>query len=103
MKKNDNIYVNFDLPSNKFMAYKPGIIWVIGKNDYGEFGLGNRETKTKLTRCNWSVDKNIIDIASGNRYAIYRSEYGQYYSCGKNDEGQCGLNEREDIILKVES
>eukprot|EP01084_Bolivina_argentea_P026074 48444_1 len=103
MKKNDNIYVNFDLPSNKFMAYKPGIIWVIGYNQNGEFGLGDFGSGVFLTRCNWSVDKNIIDIASGYYYAIYRSEYGQYYSCGRNKEGQCGLNEREDIILKVES
>eukprot|EP01084_Bolivina_argentea_P032278 59697_1 len=101
-EKNDNIYVNFDLPSNKFMAYKPGIIWVIGYNGYGEFGLGDCECRYKLTRCNWSVDKNIIDIASGRGYAIYRSEYGQYYSCGWNEEGQCGLNERKDKILKVE-
>eukprot|EP01084_Bolivina_argentea_P026075 48445_1 len=85
------------------MAYKPGIIWVIGYNKYGEFGLGDGEVKEKLIRCNWSVDKNIIDIASGSYYAIYRSEYGQYYSCGRNHKGQCGLNEREDIILKVES
>eukprot|EP01084_Bolivina_argentea_P135129 238170_1 len=100
----ENIYVHFDFPSTHFMAEQPGVVWVIGHDARGEFGLDYAGDILCLTRCGWSVDKNIINISSGERYCIYRSEYGEYYSCGFNTSGQCALNHKNDtkIVEKIE-
>ena len=78
------------------MSDKPGIVWVIGDNGQGEFGFGDTASKLDLTRCDWSEDKNIIDMASGYKFAVYRTENGQYYSCGYNNVGQCGLSNNDE-------
>eukprot|EP01084_Bolivina_argentea_P026582 49431_1 len=72
-------------------------IWVIGENYRGEFGFDNRSRKTQLTRCNWSEDKNIIEIASRNGYTIYKSAYGKYYSF---QFGKLKTNKYKPIQLK---
>ena len=78
--------------SGRRLPDKPGILWVIGDNGQGEFGFGDTASKLDLTRCEWSQDKQLIDMASGYKFCVYRGQNGEFWSCGYNNVGQCGLN-----------
>jgi alpha-tubulin suppressor-like RCC1 family protein len=75
-------------------------IFVCGRNDYGQLGLGdwnNRNTYTKLEH-NFGKIKNIFCGAHNN---IILNENNEIFVCGNNVYGQLGLgdNNKRNIYI----
>eukprot|EP01083_Nonionella_stella_P085271 236368_1 len=73
-----------------------GSVYSTGHGDgKGDNGLGG---KGKANESWQRIDglKDIIDCVFGNEFVIFLSSSGQVFSAGLNDQGQLGLNTKED-------
>ena len=65
------------------------LVYFIGYNSNGEFGLNHCDTLHELTPCS---NKSITKIFSSNKYCIYSNDdFQQIYAAGNNTLGQCGV------------
>ena len=65
-------------------------VWVIGLNNFGEFGEGNNTRTNKLISYFEEKEIQIDDISSGYFYNIALDRNGNVYTWGFNKFGQCG-------------
>eukprot|EP01083_Nonionella_stella_P135526 412264_1 len=72
-------------------------IIVIGHNRYGELGLSNKDESNQLQYM--TNEMNITGIHPGYRFTIYRDGNDNYFACGCNENGECGIG--EDPYLKM--
>jgi len=84
-------------------------IYVCGDNQYGQLGLNdkiNRYTITKISMMEsifyglfeFKYRKDFNDMYVGFNTSFFKDNWGMYYSCGKNDYGQLGLNNTNEIL-----
>lgn len=73
-----------------------GILWVCGKNDCGQLGLGDHNNRYIFTRINNinTYFENISNIGDSSYALDYQ---GFVWSCGKNDFGQLGFNHYDNV------
>lgn len=79
---------------------KDGSVWFWGENAFGQAGQGNTTTlqiPTKLSLTFLDSGDTVKDVILSDTY--YTSAYiitnkGKVYSCGLNDNGQLGLNDK---------
>lgn len=75
-------------------------VWFWGKNDYSAAGMGNTTaltTPTKLVLTFLEAGDSVKDLVMNDCYYISLfliTEKGKLYSCGLNNEGQLGLNDK---------
>eukprot|EP01083_Nonionella_stella_P123590 372431_1 len=75
-------------------------LWCIGKNEYGECGIGNDYSQKQLMKCGWSDKIQIRNIYASNRgYIVIEDMNGNYYSAGYNSLGACTLNDESNNIV----
>ncbi|RUS17954.1 regulator of chromosome condensation 1/beta-lactamase-inhibitor protein II [Endogone sp. FLAS-F59071] len=86
-----------------------GDAYVFGRNEKGQLGLGDIETRNspvKITSCGDSGKalgkSKIVRAAVGRNHTILVSESGAVFSCGDNRLGQLGLNNLVEHHTKVE-
>ena len=65
-------------------------LWACGQNEFGQLCLGDkeREHKSSFTKTPFS---NITTIAVGSSHSLFQNDEGEFYSCGFNKSGACGL------------
>eukprot|EP01083_Nonionella_stella_P163661 539336_1 len=76
-------------------------VWGIGKNEYGEFGIGNDHTQKQLMKCGWSEKIEVRKIYASNMYTVVEDMDGNYYSAGWNGDGACTVNGKSWKILNM--
>eukprot|EP01083_Nonionella_stella_P069593 185605_1 len=75
-------------------------IWCIGRNMYGDFGIGNKNAQKQLMKCGWSEKIQIRNIyVSNSGYTMVEDMNGNYYSAGYNGDGACTVNNESDENL----
>ena len=57
-------------------------------NNFGQLCLGNTETQRKPQKTRFS---NISKISTGYVHSLFQNDKGEIFSCGNNQDGQCGL------------
>ena len=70
-------------------------LFVIGRNDFGQLGLGHTDNITKLTELKDSKIENISSVHSGHNFTIYSKDNNVYVS-GHNRSGSCGVGQIND-------
>lgn len=70
-----------------------GKLYVTGRNDMGQLGLGDMTNRNIFTQVASLSDETITTIAAGEMYAFAASSDGKLYSTGYNCEGQLGLGD----------
>lgn len=76
-------------------------VWFWGTNDYGAAGMGNTKTltvPTKLPLTFLQTGDSVKDLILNDSYwtsAFIITERGKLYSCGANNNGQLGLNDKD--------
>lgn len=70
-----------------------GKVYSTGFNDNGQLGLGDNLRRSKPTLVDALKDFKVIDIACGYYHTLARLANGDVYSFGRNDKGQCGIEE----------
>eukprot|EP01083_Nonionella_stella_P214834 773745_1 len=77
-------------------------IWCIGRNMYGDFGIGNAHAQKQVMKCGWSEKIPIRNIYVTNRgYTVVEDMNGNYYSAGYNRHGACTVNDESMKILNM--
>jgi len=72
-----------------------GNVSTFGSNQYGQLGIGNRDT-LKYTSIPQKVNlPPCIQISCGGNFTMCLSESGEIYSFGNNETGQLGLGNNE--------
>ena len=74
-----------------------GIVYVCGLQVFSEFGMNaDDQPKGKEFKClKWSNINNVSSIKCGYNFTIFQVNNNEYYSCGSNSFGQCGLNHNQ--------
>ena len=86
--------------SNTGIIKNDGSVWFWGENAYGHAGMGNTTAltvPTKLALTFLDVGDSVKDLILNDNYytsAYIITEKGKLYSCGWNDNGQLGLNDK---------
>ena len=69
------------------------IMYFIGYNLCGEFGLGHNNSSMKLIACS---SKSITKVFPSEKYSIYSNDnYSQIFAAGSNRHGQCGVGHNQ--------
>merc|ERR1711879_760198 len=79
---------------SSYLLDKKGSLWVLGRNFYGELGIGNN-TDQKIPVQNVNV-KNINFISAGY-HTIVKCNSGELYVFGQNNYGQLGVGNQTNI------
>jgi hypothetical protein len=86
-------WVSVKIGSNFVVATKSdGSLWVLGNNDYGQFGNPSFNSSTTFIQPNlgngWKTDSNSLQVSLFSVLALNSS--GQLYGTGQNHVGQLG-------------
>lgn len=70
-------------------------IWVCGYNTYGQLGINTKDDSFKPVELTVFKEKGkvIKDVICGDYHSIFHTEEGELWSCGKNTQGQLGLDD----------
>ena len=79
--------------NNSFILKNDGSLWACGRNNNGQFGLGD-DTDHKSTFI--YISKNVKQIACGHNHTFIIKDDGTMWSCGYNGNGQLGLGDTTD-------
>ena len=63
-------------------------MWSCGNDNGGQLCLGNKESQLKPQKTSFS---NISRISAGWSHSLFQNDNGEIFSCGHNQQGQCGL------------
>jgi alpha-tubulin suppressor-like RCC1 family protein len=63
-------------------------------NNWGQLGIGNRENCWLPTEVEFFNDNPVIQVTGGDHHTIFLTEKKEVFGCGKNDEGQCGIENK---------
>ncbi|CAM9563936.1 unnamed protein product [Pylaiella littoralis] len=73
-------------------------LYGFGQNACGELGLGDTAERHTPTLSNSSRGKGIVHVTAGNELTAVLTDTGEVYSCGYNNEGQCGVGEVDGAV-----
>jgi alpha-tubulin suppressor-like RCC1 family protein len=78
-------------------------IYVCGRNEYGQLGLGDNKNRYTYINLDYNLGK-IKNIYCGGYHNIILNEYNELFVCGKNEFGQLGLsdNNNRNIYTKLD-
>lgn len=62
-----------------------------GKNNHGQLGLGDTETRRTPTEILPLTQKDMVQIECGASHSVVLTSNGQVWGFGNNNYGQCGV------------
>ncbi|OQS06234.1 hypothetical protein THRCLA_01720 [Thraustotheca clavata] len=65
-------------------------VWSCGQNSYGELSHGDTNPRKSFERIEALQGKGIVQVCAGNEHTVALSSDGVVFTCGYNDNGQCG-------------
>lgn len=71
-----------------------GITMTFGRNDKGQLGVGDTETKTFPVVVNALKGIDVVAAACGRSHTLFLTSDGIVFACGDNKMGQCGTNQQ---------
>ena len=70
-----------------------GSVWVVGKNDYGQLGLGAADDDVHSTAVQLgALGSGVVHVAAGYAFSAALTAGGEVYFWGQNRNGALGLN-----------
>jgi alpha-tubulin suppressor-like RCC1 family protein len=77
-----------------------GVVVGVGRNDYGQLGLGH--SQGKITSCqviHGLDDKSVVSISAGCYHSVAATSNGMLYMFGRNNHGQLGSGDIDEHHL----
>ena len=78
--------------NHSFILKNDDTLWGCGRNDYGQLGLGDTNSRTTFTQITTNVD-NIKSVYCGENHTFILKNDGTLWGCGLNNDGQLGLGD----------
>ena len=76
-----------------FILKNDGSIWSCGRNNYGQLGLNDETDRDTFTQVTTNIS-NVKQIVCGMYHSFILKNDGSAWSCGRNDIGQLGLDNK---------
>ncbi|XP_043927776.1 X-linked retinitis pigmentosa GTPase regulator-like, partial [Protopterus annectens] len=103
----DNVPSKFWFKNNKLISVscgdehtaiitENGKLYVFGSNNWGQLGLGTKNTVNKPTCVKALRSEKVKYVACGRNHTLVYTEKGNVYAAGGNNEGQLGVGDTED-------
>ncbi len=73
-------------------------LFFIGYNDEGPSGLGHKKDIKSLTQNPNNI--KVENVYCGGNFTIFSTTNNELFACGWNKYGQCGVNTKNDSIIK---
>jgi len=80
-----------------------GRIFVCGRNDAGQLGLGDTQDRTKPTLIRGELLEGVVHVAARFKHVLAVTEEGSLYAWGLNHHGQLGLGGNQQRHLPTQS
>ncbi|XP_060689029.1 X-linked retinitis pigmentosa GTPase regulator-like isoform X2 [Hemiscyllium ocellatum] len=105
-KFSDNVPSKFWLKNDKAISIscgdehtafvtENGKLYIFGSNNWGQLGLGTKNTVNKPTCVKALKSEKVKLTACGRNHTLVFTEQGNVYAAGDNSEGQLGLGDTE--------
>ncbi|GCC28861.1 hypothetical protein chiPu_0007295 [Chiloscyllium punctatum] len=105
-KFSDNVPSKFWLKNDKAISIscgdehtafvtENGKLYIFGSNNWGQLGLGTKNTVNKPTCVKALKSEKVKLTACGRNHTLVSTEQGNVYAAGDNSEGQLGLGDTE--------
>ncbi|XP_041067079.1 X-linked retinitis pigmentosa GTPase regulator [Carcharodon carcharias] len=105
-KFSDNVPSKFWLKNDKAISIscgdehsafitENGKLYMFGSNNWGQLGLGTKNTINKPTCVKALKSEKVKHVACGRNHTLVCTEQGNVYATGDNSEGQLGLGDTE--------
>ena len=78
-----------------FILKNDSTLWVTGRNDSGQLGLGNTSTRYTFTKITTNAN-DIKEVYCGWFYTLILKNDNTLWCCGQNNAGQLGLGDTTD-------
>ncbi|MBR1818222.1 MAG: hypothetical protein IJ772_05160 [Bacilli bacterium] len=90
-----NGVISVDLEADKMFVNNHGKLWVAGKNEFGDLGLGHTNQVKDLTAISDDIGTVFgISLYKGiSAVVTSKDRETEWYLCGNNEKGQCGVPE----------
>eukprot|EP00048_Salpingoeca_helianthica_P020525 m.6991 g.6991 ORF g.6991 m.6991 type:complete len:627 (-) comp4923_c0_seq1:23-1903(-) len=75
-----------------------GRLFVFGKNEWGQLGLGHKTKVNKPTHVAAFGEEKVKLVACGRSHTLVATDAGRLYACGANNEGQLGAKTASESI-----
>lgn len=72
---------------------KDGSLYSSGFNDNGQLGLGDKLHRNSPYIVSALENEKVVDVACGYYHTLAMLDKGDVYSFGRNDKGQCGIED----------
>ncbi|XP_067848962.1 X-linked retinitis pigmentosa GTPase regulator isoform X2 [Heptranchias perlo] len=106
-KFSDNVPSKFWLKNDKAVSIscgdehtafitENGKVYIFGSNNWGQLGLGTKNTINKPTCVKALKSEKVKFAACGRNHTLVCTEQGNVYAAGGNSEGQLGLGDTEE-------
>jgi len=76
-----------------------GRVMTFGRNDRGQLGTGDTNTRATPTLVESLKDHRIVDAACGKGHTLFLTDKGVVYGCGDNKMGQLGQGNQTQSVL----
>ena len=67
-----------------------------GNNQFGQLCQGDKKYRSTPQKTSFS---NIWKVSSGFEHSLFQNNKGEIFSCGYNEQGQCGLGHFEEYLV----
>ncbi len=87
--------------TSSFFLSQDGQVFACGRNDWGQLGLGDTESRSvpTLIQPDHFGRQALKQVISGGTSSFFLSQDGQLFACGNNKEGQLGVGHNADKII----
>lgn len=75
-----------------------GRVMTWGRNDKGQLGLGDTDTRVTPTVVQSLKDYKVIDAACGKGHTLFLTDKGAVLACGDNKMGQLGIGSQSQNV-----
>ncbi|CAH0557019.1 unnamed protein product [Brassicogethes aeneus] len=85
--------------AHSVLVGEDGKAMTFGRNQFGQLGLDNTNTKDIPTVVPALENMNVISAACGRNHTLFLTDTGTVYACGDNRSGQCGVGNLQPQIV----
>jgi alpha-tubulin suppressor-like RCC1 family protein len=86
---------------HEFSLLVDGKVMAMGRNDHGQLGTGDLDTKPLPVPITLPSSSAVVKIATGRSHTLVLFENGEVWGCGANNFGQLGLGNGKAVAKDV--